>query len=433
MKIKIKGQTGQDLFESVRSLIASGELVEGSALPPVRELAQEVGVNRNTVAGVYQKLVKAGLAETKGRLGTRVKARQAAGQQDGVTDTQLVDLADGNLKREWLPDLNDIAQSSDFKQFAYGESPILPQAHTFGVKWFSKQCPDAFGITLTSGAVDSLERLLVTHLLPGDKILVEDPCYLGSSNAIRLAGMSAVGACVDEQGMVTSELEAALKKGVRAVLFTPRAQNPTGCCYSEERVKELKEILSQYPNVLVLVDDHFALLSEQPFYSIVPDNTNHWAIYRSVSKGLGPDLRLAFVAADLVTTERLQSRLMPGMTWVSRVLQAMVVTALASNTVERQLKKAATECKESLHLLIDALNNRGFKLSYMTEGVNLWVPVKGEAQACAYELSKLGWLVRPGNMFDVDHQSSGLRITTVKLDKALAEQLAEDIANTCMS
>lgn len=33
MKIKIKGQTYQEIFESVRSLIASGELEEGAPYP----------------------------------------------------------------------------------------------------------------------------------------------------------------------------------------------------------------------------------------------------------------------------------------------------------------------------------------------------------------------------------------------------------------
>lgn len=212
MKIKIKGQTYQEIFESVRSLIASGELEEGCALPPVRELAQEVGVNRNTVAGVYQRLVKAGLAETKYRLGTRVKARQTAGQHDGVTETQLVDLADGNLKREWLPDLNQVAQQSNFKQFVYGESPILPEMEEFGRGCFKADCPEEMGFSITGGAVDSLERLLATHLLPGDKIAVEDPCYLGSANAIQLASMVAVGANMDGDGMLPDELEAHLKK-----------------------------------------------------------------------------------------------------------------------------------------------------------------------------------------------------------------------------
>ncbi|MBD1557839.1 aminotransferase class I/II-fold pyridoxal phosphate-dependent enzyme [Vibrio sp. S9_S30] len=432
MKIKIKGQTSQEIFESVRSLIASGELEEGSALPPVRELAQEVGVNRNTVAGVYQRLVKSGLAETKGRLGTRVKARQAAGQHDGITETQLVDLADGNVKREWLPDLNHLAQQSDFRQCLYGESPILPEMEDYGRRWFKADCPKAMGFSLTGGAVDSLERLLATHLLPSDKIVVEDPCYLGSSNAIKLAGMVAVGARMDSNGMLPSELDVQIKQGARAVLFTPRAQNPTGCCYSKARAKEIRDVLARYPNVLVLVDDHYALLSTQTYQNLIADNTQHWAVYRSVSKGLGPDLRLACVAADLVTTKRLQSRLIPGMTWVSRILQSLVFTALQSDTVQKQLVDTSEKCRQSRQWLIQALAKYGLTVPEDSDGVNVWVPVKGDSQACAYELSKLGWLVRPGSLYDIDSLSNGLRITTVKLDEQQAQKLAKDIVSVCL-
>ena len=55
--------------------------------------------------------------------------------------------------------------------------------------------------------------------------------------------------------------------------------------------------------MLIIVDDHFALLAETPYHSIIPTTTARWALIRSVSKGLGPDLRLAFVACDLATAD----------------------------------------------------------------------------------------------------------------------------------
>jgi DNA-binding transcriptional MocR family regulator len=32
-------------------------------------------------------------------------------------------------------------------------------------------------IDITSGAIDAIERLLCAHLLPGDSVVVEDPCF----------------------------------------------------------------------------------------------------------------------------------------------------------------------------------------------------------------------------------------------------------------
>lgn len=429
MEVKIKGRTGQELFESVRSLIASGALNEGDALPPVRELAAEVGVNRNTVAGVYQRLVKSGLAETKGRLGTRIKPRQSSQQQDGITETMLIDLADGNFRKEWFPDLNELASRAKLEQFVYGESPILPDIEKFGRDWFKDVCPANMGLSITSGAVDSLERLMSAHLLPGDRVLVEDPCYLGSSTAIKLAGIDPVGVKIDSQGMVVDELEAKLEKGAQAVLFTPRAHNPTGCCYTKERAQEIRQVLSRYPNVLVLVDDHYALLAKQPYYHLVPESSTHWGVFRSVSKGLGPDLRLAFLAADPVTTERLQSRLTVGMNWVSRILQSLVITALQSERVRQQLHEMSHRCRQKNQWLIEALEERGVPMPRAVDGVNVWVPVNGDPQTTAYELSKKGWLVRPGSQFDIDGQALGIRITTAKMNQEHILQLANDIVS----
>ena len=70
---------------------------------------------------------------------------------------------------------------------------------------------------------------MFAHLTPGDKVAVEDPCFLGTINALRLAGMHSVGIEVDAQGMRPEKLALALDAGVRAIVITPRAHNPTGC------------------------------------------------------------------------------------------------------------------------------------------------------------------------------------------------------------
>lgn len=428
MKIKIIGTSGDEIFESIRANIAASQLKNGDALPPVRELANELGMNRNTIAAVYQRLVKAGLAETKGRLGTRIKAAPMAGIQEGITDTQLIDLADGNLKREWFPDLNQLAGQCDLKHCLYGEPPILPQLESFALKWMQQDCPAPVHITLTSGAVDAMERLFACHLIPGDKVAVEDPCYLGASNSIRLAGLTAVGVAMDEHGILPHELEKVLDKGVRALVITPRAQNPTGRSLSAERASALREVLAQYPGVLLMLDDHFALIADTPYYSVIPEGHHHWALFRSVSKGLGPDMRLAFVASDSLTAQRLQSRLTSSMSWVSRILQSLVLTCLTSDQIQRQLGETKRLCHQNRNALIRALQEHGVDASASKDGLNLWVPVNRESQAAAYELSKLGWLVRPGEQFDIQQNSNFVRITIAKLDADTVEKLARDLA-----
>ena len=56
-----------------------------------------------------------------------------------------------------------------------------------------------FDINVTHGAVDAIERLLVSHLVPGDKVAVENPCFLSSINTLRSAGMAAIGVAMDDE------------------------------------------------------------------------------------------------------------------------------------------------------------------------------------------------------------------------------------------
>lgn len=428
MKVNISGGSALEIFESVRDLTTKGELKAGDSLPPVRELAEQLGVNRNTVSSAYQRLTKAGIAVTKGRLGTSICQATDPGEQEGVSDTKLFDLADGSPRREWLPDLTKVASKSQLNQYLYGEATILPEIYQYGKNWFADACPAEFDVTLCNGAIDTLERLVSAHLVPGDKVVVEDPCYISSANAFRIAGMQIIGAKVDEQGMQPQALKAALEKGAKAVLVTPRAHNPTGASISAARATKLKAILAEYPNVLVMEDDHFSLLAKTAHHSIIPDNSHHWAIFRSVSKGLGPDLRMAFVAADKESIKRISRRLAPGMSWVSRVLQSFVFTCLTDEEFQQHLAQAKKNCADRRAVLLNALNNHGLEAKTVIDGLNVWLPVGQDCKAAAYELSRRGWLVRPGDSFDIDQCSQAIRVSVQNLEPDTAEQFAKDAA-----
>lgn len=428
MKVKITGDSAQSIAESVRELTKQGVLNTGDSLPSVRQLAEDLGVNRNTVSAAYQRLAKAGIAITQGRLGTRICHDQKAGEQEGVNHGPLFDLADGSPRLTWLPDLNQVAQATTLNQYVYGEATILPSLHDYIQQWFRQDCDREFALTLCNGAIDSLERLMSAHLIPGDTVAVEDPCYISSANAIRLAGLQVMGIEIDEQGMRPDALADALANGAKAVLVTPRAHNPTGVCLSSERAKQLRDILSGYPNVLVMEDDHFSLIATRPYHSIIPDNCEHWALFRSVSKGFGPDLRMAFVAADHTTVNRINTRLAPGMSWVSRVLQSMVMTCLTTPEFQHQREAAIESCTHARNLLIAALNQYGFNLSDQIEGLNVWVPVKQDCQAAAYALSRKGWLVRPGQAFDIHQKSQAVRVSIQKINEEIAQRFAKDVS-----
>ncbi|MYM31842.1 transcriptional regulator PtsJ [Duganella sp. CY15W] len=431
---KISGTTAIEIADCIRALVQSGYYAPGAALPPVRELAETLGVNRNTVAAAYQRLTKAGLAIAQGRLGTSIAAPPGAGEQEGMsTDSPLIDLAHGNPNRDWLPDASTLLAGRPLKSALYGEAAILPELRECGRNWFAPDCPPGWELELTHGAVDGIERLAVAHLVAGDKVAVEDPCFLGSINALRLGGMRAVGVPIDEEGMQPQALARALEDGVRAVLLTPRAGNPTGHSLSSRRADELRRVLSAYPNVLVIVDDHFALLTESPYYSVIPASTARWAVLRSVCKGLGPDMRLAFVACDAETATRLRTRLAPGMTWVSRLLQTIVGACLGSAEVRAQIDAARAAYAARRTEMCAALQAQGIAVFQPSGGLNVWIPVARDARDVAYALARKGWLVRLGSAYDVQGQSQAIRVTVSTLGDGQAQQFAKDLAHALRS
>jgi DNA-binding transcriptional regulator YhcF (GntR family) len=87
----------QQVADEIKALIARGELVEGQALPPVRQVAADLGVNLNTVAAAYRNLQEEGLISIRHGSGAMVAAlrTKAAGARDlrrtlGTVLTEMV-------------------------------------------------------------------------------------------------------------------------------------------------------------------------------------------------------------------------------------------------------------------------------------------------------------------------------------------------------
>ena len=426
--MKIQGKTAAQIVDCVRALVQSQQLLPGQALPPVRELAAELDINRNTVAAAYKRLAAAGIALTQGRLGTVIRDPYGAGEQEGaLPDTPLTDLASGNPRREWLPDMARAFAARPYRPRLYGEPTVNPGLETYGRGWLAPDCPGLFDINVTHGAVDAIERLLVSHLVPGDKVAVENPCFLSSINTLRSAGMAAIGVAMDDEGMLPRALEAALEKGARAVLITPRAHNPTGCSLSEKRARALARVLARHPQVLAIVDDHFVLLSNAAYHSALPTGAPRWALVRSLTKALGPDIRVALVASDAATSRQLRLRLASGTSWVSHVLQDMVEAALGQTEVAQLMARAREDYVRRRAALEDALRAQGLPHAAQGDGLNLWIPLPADDQAVALAMARRGWLLRHGEAFCVQDPVPGLRVTLSDLEPEQCAQLARDL------
>ncbi|WP_256934787.1 aminotransferase class I/II-fold pyridoxal phosphate-dependent enzyme, partial [Microbacterium sp. BF1] len=289
MSDQITGTTASDIADSVRSLRDRGILHAGAVLPPVRELAATLGVNRNTAVAAYRQLAQAGLVISRGRAGTVVAGLEAVAQEGYASDTVLRDIGTGNPDPRLIPDPAPALMTIASRPVLYGEPVIDEGLEQWSSRWITGDLAEHdFRITITSGAVDAVERLLAQALMRDDAVALEDPCFLASIHTVRLGGYRAVPVPVDAEGMTVDGLRSALAAGVRAIICTPRAQNPTGASLTASRAAELRGVLADHPYVLIIEDDHFSMLSQRPYESLIGPDHRRFALVRSVSKFLGP-------------------------------------------------------------------------------------------------------------------------------------------------
>ena len=79
----------RQVADEIKSLIARGELEEGVASPPVRQVATDLGVNLNTIAAAYRELQKEGLLKVRHGAGAFVSSRRSAQQTDAELRKRL--------------------------------------------------------------------------------------------------------------------------------------------------------------------------------------------------------------------------------------------------------------------------------------------------------------------------------------------------------
>jgi GntR family transcriptional regulator len=79
----------QQVVDEIKALIATGELPEGTSLPPVRQIAADLGVNLNTIAFAYRRLQKDGLVKIKHGAGAIVTSRLLAETTEEQLRAQL--------------------------------------------------------------------------------------------------------------------------------------------------------------------------------------------------------------------------------------------------------------------------------------------------------------------------------------------------------
>ena len=407
---------------SVEQEVHAGRLPPGVALPTVRDLAATLTVSPATVAAAYKALRGRGLVAGSGRNGTRVTANPpspSARRASQPPAPGLIDLATGNPDPALLPPLEGALRAVASEPRLYGEPAELRPLMSFLQGEFAADGIAAPAVTVVSGALDGVERVLREHLRPGDAVAVEDPSFPGVLDLLAAGGYSRVPFLVDDEGPVPASVNEAMRR-VRALILTPRAQNPTGAALTTGRAAELRRIVRKHAHVLMIENDPAGPVAGTAGITLAGD-AKHWAIIRSTSKFLGPDLRVAALAGDGLTIARVEGRHALGPRWVSTILQQLVLRLWSDPSSGRLLARAAEIYAHRRSALLAALAGRGI-VAHGRSGFNVWIPVREEA-AVLNALAEEGWGVMAGERFRL-RTAPAIRVTCSTLTAADAERFA---------
>jgi DNA-binding transcriptional MocR family regulator len=398
----VDDRTARGIAAAVSRLITAGDLAAGARLPTVRDVARELGVSPTTVSEAWQSLTRAGAIHTRGRSGSFVAAPVAARrytQMGSPAVAMAQDLSTGIPDHDLLPELTDALKRIGDGRLtsSYLDEPVLPGLE----KLLRRRWPFApERLTVVDGALDALDRVIAATVRFGDHVVVENPAFPPLLDLLQTVGATVAGVEMDESGMRPDRLREVLSAYPAVALFLqPRAHNPTGTSISAARAGELAAVLGDFPDVLVVEDDHAGDIALAPPISLgrhLPERTVHVA---SFSKSHGPDLRLAAIGGPAEVIAAVADRRLLGPGWSSRLLQQVLLDLLTDPVAVAQVAAARTAYAKRRELLLAALRRRGVTAT-AADGINLWMTVDDQ-QIAMVALAAHGIAVAPGAPFCV--------------------------------
>ncbi len=323
----------QQLSEQIKVFIMNGLLKEDEKLPPIRKLAQKLGVNNVTVVNAYRKLEQAGLLYSRVGSGTYVKSDNHtrkpyaqintpafSEQEYNIPGLNIMDqgrlqipagaynFASATPTPELFPVedfktiLNEVLDRDGGSAFAYQEGQgYFPLRESLSMYLKNKGISaNEGGIQIISGAQQGIDIIAKSLLQPGDFVITENPTYTGAIAAFKSRGARIIPVVLNTDGISLEDFQAALEQyQPRLMYIIPNFHTPTGICYSQEKKKALLNLCQAY-NVTIIEDDSFTDLTydareHQPIKML---DRNQLVIFiKSFSKILMPGLRLAFLLA----------------------------------------------------------------------------------------------------------------------------------------
>jgi GntR family transcriptional regulator/MocR family aminotransferase len=472
----------EQIAAALSQAIRAGQLKPGDRLPTVRRLASDLGVSLTTVTAAFKSLADDGWTRGEVGRGTFVAERhepvaslpavpvvtntrrwpvvkspwrrralvslmgrlrsafpEATNCSFGGPDASLLPLK--LIRRHWKATFDDVT-SRDLQYKTADPIEILTEI--LPARLSQEGIPVRSGDIVVGTSAQQFMSLAagVVSRLGGPReavFAVEQPGYYTMFDTWDHAGVPMIGIETDEEGARPESLEAAIRSGANAVLLTPRAHNPTGASWTPERLRALGDVLSQYPRVLAVEDDHFGDIAEERAGSLLADpRVEERVLYiRSFSKSIAPDLRLSVAAARPRLKTLLQEAKSHADGWSSRLLQRVLARVLQDDGLASWLARVRQTYRMRRQRVAEVLANHrlpGVVIWPACDGVNLWIhlPSDVDASEVIERAAALGVLVAPGEVFYLSPGHSDVvrfNVGSVETERAAvcAELLAEAI------
>lgn len=274
----------------------------------------------------------------------------------------------------------------------------------------------ADNILITAGSQQALDLIGKIFINPGDRILVESPTYLGALQAWNAYGAEYVAVPMDENGMITSELEKALRCGPKFIYVLPNFQNPTGVTLSLERRKQLIELADRYCVPIIEDDPYIQLRFEGetlPGIEVLDNqgrsNSKGYSgnvLYLSTfSKILAPGLRLAWVTAPTEVIAKLVQAKQGADLHSATFNQFVTYEVGRGGFLNKHVEHICEVYHERRDVMLDSLTENmpeGVKWTHPQGGLFLWVTLPQDMDATEvlnYSINKYKVAFVPGVSF----------------------------------
>lgn len=452
-----KGPMFRRIAGRIRDLVAEGALAPGERLPPIRTLAEHLGVNPATIHAAYRALLDERILRAGVGSGTFVRDEQIAAAPQGplrfsktaddllLGDEDLPDFAGAPPETIDLASLSpderdfpiedirrtlmDVSRSLGGSVFQYGgprgHAGLREQLATL-LRRRGIPC-DAEGIVLTQGAQQGLELVARLFVDPGSPVAVECPTYHLALGAFRGLGARLVSLACDEEGLLPEALETALDESPRLLYTMPAFQNPTGRTAGEARRRRWLELAAR-ASLPVLEDDYQADLRydgrEVPALAALAASVPGATVIHvgTLSKGMLPGLRTGWI----VTTPELADRI-AALRRFSDIESAAFLHEVAGELLRRGIVyRHVAGLKRRLlvrrNAAIAALARHlpsGTTFTRPDGGYLLWAtfPASIDARRLFTVARDAGVIVTPGHIFHADRcRTSSVRISLARVD-----------------